>query len=870
MSRHASWTGRASVALAAGILLGNAALPAGPPSQQPQQQPSATFRAGVDLVAVDIGVVDRNGRPVDDLTPADFRLRVDGRPREIVSAEFVSFRYPDAEPAPERRSFSSNATRRPGRLIMLVVDEANIRRGAISPVIDAIAAYVDTLGSADRVAVQIIPGAGPIVNFTTDHALVKRVLKTAVGAVVEADRTDRVGIAEAIAILDRPFMTSGPTPQGPLADLFERECPGEHDTASLTRCQQTLQNLARVVHANARARTTATMLALREIVERLAFSSEAKTVVLITEGVLVGKEFADVSWVADRTAAAAVSFYALRLDNEQLDAAMARRSPSRKEDRELLVDGLNYLVGLARGTVFPFSADGRATFARLTLELSGHYLISFRPEPADRDGKEHKIDIGVARRGLELRSRRAFTLEAAPRERPMETRLAEALRAPLLQSDIGLRTTTMTYRDAETGRLKVLVGTEIDRPTETGQLGLAYYVIDPQGKIVATQVEPSIDGAHFTGAVLLDSGTYDLKLAVVDEEGRRGSLEHSFEARLTAIGQLRVGDLMLAAPPRIGRGLRPSVDGRIAAETLVAYTELYSEAEPQLAQATLTLEIAGTEDGASMARTQMQITAGTGPGRRTAEASIPLALLPSGSYVARAIVMSAGRPVGRVSRPFVLDRPAPVVRAPVPAFDRAFVLTRPAVGIFLDSLSAAGLPPLPPSLLPAVGLARTGRFDQAAAIAAGEASGHFAAAFLRGLGRLASGDLQPAVEEFGATLRAEPSFFPAAFYLGSCYAAAGRDREALVAWRSVPLPASPGAWASIVIADGILRVGSPLEPDDQTVLVAAMKAIYDARMNGAAIETAAADRGRFVRYADAYGDGPAASTIAEWRKALEK
>jgi VWFA-related protein len=882
VSRHAPGRALAGAALFAGVIAAatvsadrtpQAAPPA--PAQKPQQPP-ATFRAGVDLVALDVGVVDRSGRPVDDLKPADFRLRVDGRQREIVSAEFVSFRYPDAGPAPGGLPFSTNANRRPGRLIMIVVDEANIRRGAIARVVDAAAAYIDTLGPTDRVAVQIIPGTGPLVNFTTDHGLVKRILKTAVGAVVEADRTDRVGIAEAIAILDRPFTTSGPTPQGPLADLFERECPGEHDTASLSRCQQMLLGLARVVHANARARTTATMVALREVVERLTLTSDAKTVVLITEGVLLGKEFADVSWVADRTAAASVSFYALRVDNEQFHAAMARRSPTRMADRELLADGLNILVGLARGSVFPLSADGRATFARLNLELSGHYLLSFQPEPDERDGRAHEIAIGVTRSGLEVRSRRAFMLEAAPRDRPMETRLTEALRAPLLQPGIGIRTTTFTYRDDATENLKVLVGTEIDPPADAGRLGLAYYVIDPKGKIVATQVEPAIAERlapeapqHFTGAVVLPPGGYDLKLAVVDEQGRAGSVEHSFEARLTAIGQLRVGDLMLAAPSPGGGALRPSIDGRIAAETLVAYTEVYSAAEPQLAAATVTLEIAGSEDGLSMARTEMQVTSASSPGRRAAEGSIPLALLPPGSYVARAIVSSGGRPVGRVARPFVLDRAAPIVRTPVPAFDRAFVLTRPAVAFYLEMLSAPEVTPMPPSLVPAVGLARTGRFAQAAAIAANDATGHAAAAFLRGLGHLAAGELQPAVEQFGGALRASPSFFPAAFYLGSCYASAGRDREALIAWRAVPLPATPGAWTAIAMADAVLRVGLPLDAGDRTLLVSAMKAIYDANVSATPVATADLDRERFLRYADAYGAGPAAGTIAEWRRAVE-
>ena len=49
-----------------------------------------TFRSGVDLVTVDAAVHDADGRPVSSLKAEDFRLEVDGRPRPILSAQFVS------------------------------------------------------------------------------------------------------------------------------------------------------------------------------------------------------------------------------------------------------------------------------------------------------------------------------------------------------------------------------------------------------------------------------------------------------------------------------------------------------------------------------------------------------------------------------------------------------------------------------------------------------------------------------------------------------------------------------------------------------------------------------------------------------------
>ena len=55
-------------------------------ARQQQQPPQPTFRAGVDVVAVDVHVVDGTGRPVPGLRPEDFAITVDGRPRPIVAA----------------------------------------------------------------------------------------------------------------------------------------------------------------------------------------------------------------------------------------------------------------------------------------------------------------------------------------------------------------------------------------------------------------------------------------------------------------------------------------------------------------------------------------------------------------------------------------------------------------------------------------------------------------------------------------------------------------------------------------------------------------------------------------------------------------
>src|SRR5687768_11543530 len=97
-------------------------------SQEPQP-PRTTFRSAVDLVPVDVSVVDRNGRPVSDLSADDFTLTVDGRPRRIASAQFIAAERATQTAPPKPMEYTSNAGATGGRLIMIAIDSSNIGVG---------------------------------------------------------------------------------------------------------------------------------------------------------------------------------------------------------------------------------------------------------------------------------------------------------------------------------------------------------------------------------------------------------------------------------------------------------------------------------------------------------------------------------------------------------------------------------------------------------------------------------------------------------------------------------------------------------------------------------------------------------------------
>jgi VWFA-related protein len=620
-------------------------------SQDPQP-PRPTFKTGVDVVPVDVSVVDRSGRPVSDLAAADFVLTVDGKPRRIASAQYISFARPTEEVPAAPLHYTSNEAATGGRLVALVIDQGNIGAGTGKLAIDAAKRFIGGLNQPDRVALYTIPGAGPRIGFTASHAIVQRLLDKIVGTAVQYVGPHNIGITEVLA-LER-------NDQRTLENLIDRECPSFPSAEELAVCRAQLTGEARVLGADVRARTRESLLALRELMERLAEVPSPKTVVLLSEGLLIERQLSELTWVATLAARAQISLYVLQLEPPIFDAANPRASATRMADIDLAQQGLGYLTGLARGSVFRISAGADFAFARISHELSGYYLLSFEPEPGDRDGKSHKIKIEVpGRKSVLVRSRAEFSVDAA-RARNKPEILGDTLRSPLIATDIRLKVATYNFFDPETKKLKIVIASEIDRSLNPGaNVSLAYALLDSKGALAANDAEAEIkapigsSGTQiYMGAAMVPSDVYTLKIAVLDDAGKRGSVEHAFRAQLESAGQVRIGGLLLAERLNANTPMRPAVGGEFSTDTLHAYLELYSEAEEQLKNASVVVEIAQSHDSPALDTAAANFHDSETPGMRIAESSVTIGLLPPGDYVARAVVNVFGRKAGQIVRPF--------------------------------------------------------------------------------------------------------------------------------------------------------------------------------------------------------------------------
>jgi VWFA-related protein len=630
--------------------------------------PTQRFKSSVDVVQVDVSAIDSKGRPIRDLMADDFELRVDGRPRSIVSVQFVSVPSASDSPAPSTPAppaqYASNAEAVGGRLIMIVIDRTSIATGRGRGAIEAARQFLGRLNRADRVALASIP-TGPQVNFTADHTLVQKQLQKIDGTAQPSLGTRNIGIYDALAFERRDDRG--------MQSAIERECGQLSEGgrggggSDMLICSNEVRSEATAVASDARERARNSIRGLQDLIDSFPPSQTPKLLIYISEGLVVDRELSQLSWLEAKAAAAHVTVYSLHLESSQYDASQKRPQAQYSADRSLQEQGLSFIAQATRGDMFRVMSNSDFAFQRLSLELSGYYLLGFEAAPEDRNGKPHNINVTVRRDGVTVRSRRQFAINQTP-TRTAESEIVATLRDPLPATEIPIKVTTYSFRDPHHEKLRLLIAAEIDRSINAdGQMSVGYVIVDFDGKLVASQLdsvvptttrrEGNID--RYLSAVALDAGKYSLKLAASDDVPRRGSVETVVHAGLTPAGPIRSTDLLIAdGAGRVGDlPLFPAVTGDITGTTLHSYLELFADAPETLEKASVTLEIAESDKASALERIPVQLATTKESTRcRIAGARVNIGRFPPGTYVARAVIAVGLDEVGQVSRTFRITR----------------------------------------------------------------------------------------------------------------------------------------------------------------------------------------------------------------------
>ena len=647
------------------------------------QQPP-TFRSGVELIEVDATVLDRDGNPIPDLQAADFAVTVDGAPRDVVQAQFISLRAPvgntgsAGSPAVDA-GYTSNADADPGRLIVILVDEGSIPFGEGRHVMQAAAEFVDSLSPGDRVSVVAIPQPGVYIDFTSDHERVRYALAgmsglgggPALSVGGGGGAGDGGGAGGAGAFGGGGGAAGGGGGAGPgliapridLAVLLEtrrRTLLVRHGIETILEGMLGVEGPKALVWISGGFVIDGAVLGLQKMAELAAASRTTLHVFMVDEG-LVDMTGGSGGGLPETAAVEGVP--------APEDAGMWLGPPNRRRKRQ----GLLAAASMTGGSLVRAQYNPGPLFARLERELSGYYLLGVESRAADRDGEFHDIDVSVRRRGAHVRSHRGVHLPPEGAGPSSAERILRLLRSPVAARELPLRVATYAYRGAadEGGQMQILVGAEVDAAGSVPEaLSMGYLLRDGEGAVAShatVQVVPSLaqkqDGPVFEVNFMVraqEPGDYSLTLAAIDAAGRRGSVEHPVRAGRMSGGPVAAGDLLLADQFSAPAGrIIPRVEAQVASGRLLAYTELYADAPAFWEGTRVEVDVLHGAAGHVLAR-EPAVLEGSDGARRSATAVVAVSHLPPGRYVARARVLHDATEVTQGRRPFrITAQPAP-------------------------------------------------------------------------------------------------------------------------------------------------------------------------------------------------------------------
>ena len=568
------------------------------------QQPHAPgrLRAGVSLVAVDFLALGRDGVPLVDLKPDDVTLRVDGKARVIESLQLV--RVADgtgssSEPLPP--PFGTNA-RGTGaaRALVLVLDDDSIRPGRERALRDVADRFLRSLSSVDRVALVTMPYGGTKVNLTTDHDQVRQALSIIAGSAPQSETGSEMACRTRRNLMALAGLLGGLSDDdGPAVVLFfSTGLAGPRRDAPVTRapgaCELTTDDFRRVGLA--------------------AASSRTHVYVVQPE---------------DRTAPPGATVV------ENIAGAGFTGSDNPRE-------GLEHLVGVTGGQLLHLETASDDALHRVTRETSAYYLAAFEPEASERNGQTHRIEVRLTRTDAVVRSRPEITIAKSGSKAARAPR--DLLREPTTYRELPLRAAGFVSRESGDRTLKVMVLGEPSDP-EVTLAAAAAAIFDDGGKLVAQwTAEPGeLVRRPLVAAFVTQPGTYRLRFAATDAEGRGGTADSQLVVGLAPAGPLELSGLVLGLSRAGGLVPRLQFGGEPVA---LGYVEIFRGQSGQ--PVSVTFELARSVDGDAMLSAP-GVLAATGD-RHTATAAIPIGALPPGDYIVRATVTVQGQGSGRVMR----------------------------------------------------------------------------------------------------------------------------------------------------------------------------------------------------------------------------
>ncbi|PYR74324.1 MAG: hypothetical protein DMF86_18625 [Acidobacteria bacterium] len=562
--------------------------PAAPIAGTPEQSPN---RGGGSLVSLMFRVVGEDGQPVADLKADDLSLKVNGKPRDVASLQFVQVggatRRSELPPA-----FGTNLSSSGARDVYIVIDTDSIAPGREQPTRAAIGQLVGGLSPGDRVGLVTISPGGRHIAPTRDRGEILAAVRGVSGESQQIEETEE---------------------------------------NAACRTHLTLQALHGVLDASGDAATTIVLFSANMAVS----TSERPTRIGQASG-LCQLRTADFDDVAAATQAVRANLYVVWI--VEGSGAAGTRSSSE------LSAGLDNLAGVTGGELIRLTGDTELAMARVGRETSAYYLAAFAADPSERNGARYRVELKVKRDRVKLRVQPQLALGKGDNKGTPSPR--DMLRVSAIHRDLPLRVAGYASRNPGDGTVKVLSVFEPIDPAIKLTAATAG-LFDQKGTLVRQWTAQPADLAREPAIAALTAppGVYRLRVAAVDASGRAGSADYTLTAEVVRADPLKLSALALGVAqngsfsPRLQFGSDPQAIG---------YLEVYGV--PKSGALSTTLELAESDTEPAMATATTTTASTTVEDVKIVFGGFAIEALPPGDYQVRAVVSLDGKPVGRVTR----------------------------------------------------------------------------------------------------------------------------------------------------------------------------------------------------------------------------
>ena len=368
-----------------------------PPPQDPAQKP-LTFRTRIDSVSVDVTVTDRQGKPVTDLTPADFEVREAGKVQTIDTFKLVAADV--AEPASPLRditSFSDQAREVAddrNRIFLIFLDDYHVRQSNSMRVREQLARFVSNLGSRDLVAVLYPLTPVAAVTFSRNHAGTAGAIMNFWGR--KYDYTPR-------NLYEERYQGLPPEQQERMRNdvtIFglEQACIF---LGTLREGRKTLlfisEGLSGTLPSGTNIKGT--------IIQPGATPNQSQQFFASTQ---ILSQMQQVFAAASRANTSIFTLDPRGLATSEFDISDTVKYEQDKAVLQESMDSLRVLADQTDGRAIVNRNDPIPELQRMMRELSAYYLLGYTSTVAPRDGKFHQIQVRVKRPGLEVRARKGY------------------------------------------------------------------------------------------------------------------------------------------------------------------------------------------------------------------------------------------------------------------------------------------------------------------------------------------------------------------------------------------------------------------------------------------------------------------------------